>query len=177
MRDAVNWLRRLSVDSVIPCAWLYNVLMARYVVRVRSPKSPAESFAYMADLSNFAKWDPGVVKVAQIEGDGPGPDAVFDVAVKGVGGPLTLRYRTTVYEPPGLIVARAQSRLLTSLDTISVVGDGSGSVVTYDAQLTLNGLLGLADQLLGLSFKKIGDRAATGLIRVLDGERATEPTA
>lgn len=151
--------------------------MARYVVHVRSPKPPAESFGYMADLSHFAEWDPGVVKVEQIEGDGAGPDAVFDVAVKGVRGPLTLRYHTTVYEPPGSVVARAQSRLLTSLDTITVVGDGSGSVVTYDAELTLNGLLGLADPLLGLSFKKIGGRAAAGLIRALDGERVTEPTA
>jgi hypothetical protein len=149
--------------------------MARYVVHVRSPKSPAESFAYMADLSNFAEWDPGVVKVEQIEGDGAGPEAVFDVAVKGVGRPLTLRYRTTVYDHPESFVAQAQSRLLTSLDTITVVGEGSGSVVTYDAELTLNGLLGLADPLLGLSFKKIGDRAAAGLIRALDGERVTEP--
>ena len=38
-------------------------------------------------LSNFAEWDPGVVKVEQIEGDGAGPDAVFDVAVKGVRWP------------------------------------------------------------------------------------------
>ena len=64
---------------------------------------------------------------------------------------------------------------LTSLDTITVVGDGSGSVVTYDAELTLNGPLRLADPLLGLSFKRIGDRAAAGLIRALDGERVTDP--
>jgi hypothetical protein len=151
--------------------------MARYVVHVRSPKSPAESFAYVADLSNFAEWDPGVVKVEQTEGDGPGLDAVFDVAVKAIRGPLVLRYRTTVYDPPGSIVARAQSHLLTSIDTITVVGDGTGSVVTYDAELTLNGLLGLADPLLGLGFKKIGDRAAAGLIGALDGEQVTEPTA
>jgi len=151
--------------------------MARYVVHVRSPKPPVESFAYMADLSNFAEWDPGVVKVEQIEGDGAGPDSVFDVAVKGIRGPMTLRYHTTAFDPPGSIVARAQSRLLTSLDTITVVGDGTGSVVTYDAELTLNGPLRVADPLLGLSFKKIGDRAATGLIGALDGERVTESTA
>jgi len=70
--------------------------MARYVVRVRSPISPGESFDYMADLANFAEWDPGVVGVEQIEGDGGGADAVFDVAVKGVRGPVTLRYHTTL---------------------------------------------------------------------------------
>ena len=54
---------------------------------------------------------------------------------------------------------------------------GAGSTVTYDAELTLNGLLGLADPLLGLSFKMIGDRAAQGLVRALDGERVTEPSS
>jgi len=48
-------------------------------------------------------------------------------------------------------------------------------MVTYDAELTLNGLLGLADPLLGLSFKRIGDRAAAGLIRALDGYDSAEP--
>jgi len=43
--------------------------------------------------------------------------------------------------------------------------------LTYDAKLTLNGLAGLADPILGLSFGRIGDRATVGLIRVLDGER------
>ena len=151
--------------------------MARYVMHVRSPKSPAESFAYMADLSNFAEWDPGVIKAEQVEGDGAGPDAVFDVVVKGVGGPLTLRYETEAYDPPSSIVARAESRFLTSLDTITVVGDGTGSIVTYDAELTLNGLFGLTDPILGLAFKRIGDRAAAGLIEALDGEKVTEPNS
>lgn len=143
--------------------------MARYIVRVRSPKPPAEAFAYMANLANFAEWDPGVTKVEQSEGDGPGPDAVFDVSIKGLGSPL--RYRTTRYEPPRTIVVRAESRMLTSLDTIMVESDGAGSIVVYDAELTLNGILGIANPLLGVAFDRIAGRAATGLVRVLEGER------
>ena len=123
----------------------------------------------MANLTNFAEWDPGVTRVEQVEGEGPGPDAAYDVTVKGMRTPL--RYRTTLFEPPRSIVALAESRLLTSLDTITVEDDGEGSIVTYDAKLTLNGLAGLADPILGLSFGRIGDRATVGLIRVLEGER------
>ncbi len=143
--------------------------MAHYLVRVRSPKSPVEAFDYMANLANFAEWDPGVTRVEQSEGEGAGPGAVFDVTVKGLRAPL--RYRTTQFEPPTTVVARAESRSLTSLDTITVESDAAGSIVTYDAELTLNGLLGLADPILRLMFGRIGDRAAAGLIRVLDGER------
>ncbi|AKL73551.1 Polyketide cyclase / dehydrase and lipid transport [Actinobacteria bacterium IMCC26256] len=143
--------------------------MARYLVRLRSPKSPAEAFAYMANLSNFAEWDPGVTRVKQSEGEGPGLNAVYDVTVKGLPAPL--RYRTTQFDSPNSIVARAETLILTSLDTITVEADGTGSIVTYDAELTLKGPLGLADPILRLTFGRIGDRAAAGLIRVLDGER------
>ena len=123
----------------------------------------------MANLANFAEWDPGVTKVEQSEGDGPGPSAAYDVTIKGLRSPL--RYRTTRFEPPTSLVVRAESRLLTSLDTITVTSDAAGSIVTYDAELTLNGPFGLADPILRRTFGRIGDRAAAGLIRVLDGER------
>ena len=146
------------------------MVMARYVVTVRSPQSPNEAFAYMADLRNFAEWDPGVVAVEQVEGDGAGPDSVFDVTVDGVRDPMTLRYETTLYDAPTTIVARAESSTLTSLDTITVEPDGDGSLVTYDAELTLGGALRFADPILGVAFKRIGDKAAAGLVEALDGE-------
>ncbi len=150
-------------------------MMARYVVNVRTSKSPDEAFAFMADLTNFAQWDPGVLEATQIEGEGPGPDAAFDVTVKAVPKPLVLTYRTIEYEEPTSLVAEAKSNLLRSLDRIEVRpdtdGDGTGSVVTYDAELTFNGILGLTDPLLGLAFNRIGDQAADGLIKILEGER------
>ncbi len=149
--------------------------MAQYVVHVRTPKPPAEAFTYMADLRNFARWDPGVTEVQQVEGEGGGPDTSFDVSVKGPVGDLTLRYDTTFHEAPEKVVALAKSSMLTSLDTITVVADGDGSVVTYDAQLDLNGPLRLADPLLRLAFGRIGDRAAAGLIEALEGERVDTP--
>ncbi len=151
--------------------------MAHYIVHIRSPKPPAEAFEYMADLSNFAEWDAGVRRVEQIDGDGAGPDAVFDVTVRAGLGSLTLRYRTTSYDPPSTIVVEARSTLLTSLDTITVEPDGDGSVVTYEAELTLNSVLGLGDPILGLAFKRIGDRATDGLVRALDGDRLPERPA
>lgn len=151
--------------------------MARYVVNVSSPRPPDVAFDYMADLRNFAEWDPGVHHVEQVEGEGPGPGSVFAVTVEGVRGPMTLNYHTVTYEPPDRVMVRARSRMLTSLDIITVRSKGSGSVVTYDAELKLNGLLGLADPLLKSSFKKIGDRAAAGLIRALDGERLEGPAS
>ena len=129
----------------------------------------------MADLTNFARWDPGVISSVQVEGDGPEPGAAFDVEVKGIPRPITLRYRLQTFEAPNLCVAEAKSALLTSVDTITIRrDDAEGSLVTYDAELTLNGPLGLADPLLAKAFEGIGDRAARGLVRALEGSRVED---
>lgn len=145
--------------------------MARYVTQARTERAAAEVFAYLADLRNFAEWDPGVRRVEQVEGDGAGASAVFDVTVAGTGllPDQTLRYRTVAYEPPREILVLAESTVLTSEDRITVAPEGDGAVVTYDADLRLNGPLRLGDPFLRLVFGRIGDRAAAGLRKAIDG--------
>ena len=146
--------------------------MARYVTTVRTAKTPQEAFDYMADLRNFAEWDPGVKGVKQVMGSGGGPDNVFDVTVAGIGRDLTLRYVTEEYDAPRNLLVVARSTVFTSIDRITVKPDGTGSVVTYDADLRLNGVLRVGDLGLRLMFGQIGDRAAAGLRRVLGAKAA-----
>jgi hypothetical protein len=141
--------------------------MAKYTVSVESSKSVEEAFAYMADLRNFANWDPGVLTVNQVAGDGAGLGSSFDVAVKSVGGGTVLRYETLEYDEPGNLLVEARNSKFTSIDRITVVAKDKGSIVTYAAELLLNGCLSPLNPLLGLVFNRIGDRAAAGLRRVL----------
>ena len=146
--------------------------MARYVTKVRTPWSPERAFAYMADLRNFAAWDPGVREVAQTVGEGGGSNGVFDVTIKSTPKDLVLTYRTVRFDPPDVVRAVAENRFLVSDDTIRVTPDGEGSVVEYDAELSLKGVLGVADLGLRLVFGRIGDRAAAGLRTALEGVEA-----
>jgi carbon monoxide dehydrogenase subunit G len=141
--------------------------MARYVTKVRTQRPAAEVFEYVADLRHFRDWDPGVKKVVQVEGDGGGADGVFDVTVSGT----TLRYRTVEFDAPHRLVVKAESSTLISTDRITVDSEDGGTLVTYDAGLRLKHVLAVADPLLRLAFGRIGDRAAAGLRRVLDGEQ------
>jgi carbon monoxide dehydrogenase subunit G len=146
--------------------------MARYVTKVQTDRSAEDVFTYLADLRNFAEWDPGVRRVEQVEGDGGGPDTVFDVSVAGPGSrDLTLRYRTVEYDAPRELLVIATDRFLTSEDRITVDATPAGTVVTYDADLRLRGLLRIADPALRMVFGRIGDRAAAGLRRALDGQK------
>lgn len=140
--------------------------MARYVTKVRTARSAADVFAFMADLRNLVEWDPGVRQATMVEGEAGTETAVVDVAVSGT----TLRYHTTSFDPPTSVVVRAESGSLLSIDRIDIEDEGQTRVVTYDADLQLKGPLKVLDPALRLAFRRIGDRAAAGLRRVLDGE-------
>jgi hypothetical protein len=143
--------------------------MARYLTSIATPRSAAEAFAYMADVTRFVEWDPGVKRVRRVAGDGASVGTAYDLTVEA-GGTTVMRYEVRAYEPPGRVLLVARTRFLTSVDEIRIEASGSGAVVTYDAALTLNGPLGVLDPLLGRAFRRIGDRAAAGLRRVLAGE-------
>lgn len=149
--------------------------MARYEMSLRTSKTPDEAFAFMADLTNFASWDPGVISSVQVVGDAAELGSAYDVEVKSIGGTMILTYEITEFDTPNRFVATAMSDKLTSVDVITVVpdevGDGEGSVVTYDAELTLNGAFAIGEPALALAFNSIGDKAAAGLVRALQGVR------
>jgi carbon monoxide dehydrogenase subunit G len=124
----------------------------------------------MADVRNFARWDPGVEKVTAVAGDGPGPGASYDVVVRAGPRRLVLRYEVKEWDAPHRVLLVAQTRTLRSVDEITVQPADGGALVTYDAQLELRGVLSLGNPLLGAVFSRVGDRAAAGLRRALAGE-------
>ncbi len=141
--------------------------MARYTTTIASPWPAEKAFDYMADLRNFEEWDPGVKKSRITKGSAPGEGTNYDVTV----GLATLTYKTKEYEAPNRTVAEANSLLLKSYDIIEVTPTDTGCEVLYDARLTLNGPLALADKALGVAFNRIGDKAAAGMAKALDGAK------
>lgn len=144
--------------------------MAHYQCRVRTPKSAADAFDFMVDVRNFEQWDPGVTAVEQVAGDGPGPQAVYDVTTSNGGREMVFRYAVTAFDRPVGYTIVGKKAPFTSTDVISVEPADSGSIVTYIADLTLPFPLSLADRWLQGVFERIGDKAASGLADSLDGE-------
>ena len=146
--------------------------MARYVGSVQSPISPEQAFDYLADFSSVAEWDPSAVR-ARMLADAPGPGTEFEVVVRFAGREMPLRYRTVTFERPHRLVLRAETSTVVSEDTITVrAAPDGGSVLTYEAELRPKGPMRLADPVLGLLFRRLGDNAAAGLREKL---RATMP--
>lgn len=141
--------------------------MPRYVTSVPTAWSPAETFGFMADVRNFARWDPGVESVSPVDRDGPGPGASYDVVVRAGPRRLVLRYKVEEWEAPHRLLLVATTPTLRSIDEVRVDPVDGGAVVTYDARLDLRGALSMGNPLLALVFRRVGDRAAAGLRRTL----------
>lgn len=147
--------------------------MPRYLTSVPTAWPPAAAFEYMADVRNFARWDPGVESVSAVSGDGPGAGASYDVVVRAGPRRLVLRYAVEAWDPTHRLLLVAKTRWLQSVDEIRVEPTNGEVVVTYDARLDLRGLLSVANPLLAPVFRRIGDRAAAGLRRALAEPLAT----
>ena len=143
--------------------------MARYRDTIASPRSAEEVFDYMATFSNVSEWDPTAAEAHPIDGNEAGIGARFHVLVRWLGREIPLEYTTTVYERPKRVVLRAENSSTISEDTITVEPTSTGCEMTYEAQLTLKGVMRIIDPIFGLAFKRLGDNAAAGLRRDLAG--------
>ncbi len=141
--------------------------MAQFVATVRTESPIDEVFAYIADLENFVRWDPGVESSTQVNGDGPGLGASYTVRASGAD----LVYEIIEFDAPNRVVAEAKTKLLYSYDVITLETRQGSTYVTYDATLTLNGPLAMGDAAFGVVFNKIGEKAIVGLVEALDGTR------
>lgn len=140
--------------------------MAHVVKTVGTSWSPEEAFAYMADFTHAAEWDPGVVAASRPDSGEIGRGSAFDLTVRVGGRQMPLRYEVTELAP-GRVTFTARSAALRSVDTVTVVRRDDATEVRYDARIHFRGLLRLADPLLALGFKGVADRAIRGLERRL----------
>jgi carbon monoxide dehydrogenase subunit G len=141
--------------------------IARYNATVDTPHPPDEVFAYLSDFSTAQQWDPGTVQSERI-GEGPlGEGAEFRLVASFLGRKTTLIYRIVEYDPPNAVAFRGENSTVVSLDRITFERSEGGTRVTYDADLTLRGWLKIADPLLGIAFKRIGDQALTGMRKTI----------
>lgn len=141
--------------------------MANFRGEIASKRSVEETFDYMADFTSVTEWDPTAVE-AEMLGDAPGQGTRFRVVVRIAGRDNEFIYTTLEYERPSRFVLRAESSTVISEDTVTVsAAPKGGAKLVYDADLRPKGLMKLADPVLGLLFKRLGDNAADGLRRVL----------
>ena len=146
--------------------------MAHYNASVDTPRPLEEVFAYLSDFSTTAEWDPGVVEAERLTEPPIREGSEFRLLARFLGRETPLTYRVVEFDPPKAVTLRGENSSVVSLDRMTFEPAGEGTLITYDAKLSLKGPMRLADPLLGLAFKRVGDRALAGLRQTLKGKGA-----
>ena len=146
--------------------------MAHYNASVDTPRPLEEVFAYLSDFSTTAEWDPGVVEAERLTEPPIREGSEFRLLARFLGRETPLTYRVVEFDPPKAVTLRGENSSVVSLDRMTFEPAGEGTLITYDAELSLKGPMKLADPLLGLAFKRVGDRALAGLRQTLKGKGA-----
>jgi uncharacterized protein YndB with AHSA1/START domain len=143
--------------------------MAYCRATIEVPRPIDEVFEYLADFSNAAKWDPGVISARKLTKGPIRPGTEFEIVSRFLGRDVRLRYRATQVDPPSRVVFEGEADALRLVDTISLEKSKKGTRMTYDATLALKGIFYLADLPLHLLFQRIGRQAIGGLEKALSG--------
>lgn len=138
--------------------------MARYVASVESLWERDVAFPYLAEFSNISDWDPGVSSAKPLTDDPLAVGARFHVDFSMLGREIPLVYETIEIDAPRKVVLRAETPTAVSLDVMTFdLRPGGGTVVTYDADVSLEGPLRFFDIPFRLVFRRLGDNARDGL--------------
>lgn len=133
-----------------------------------------QAFAYIADWSRQAEWDPNTVSVKRVGDGGPEVGARYLMEVKLVGSRTgTMEYRITELEAPSRLVLVGEGSGLTAEDTITFSETDTGTRVDYHADLKLNGLLRFVEPLFGRAFDGITKGVVEGMKRELDAQASS----
>ncbi len=130
---------------------------------------PALVVGYLKDFSNAEEWDPGTETCTRTD---TGPVAVGSTwhnvsKIAGVSTELDYRLESLSEDT---IVFQGRNESATSTDTITVVPnpEGSGSRVTYEANIEMKGMAKLADPIMKLVFEKVGNDTEDDMVNALN---------
>jgi carbon monoxide dehydrogenase subunit G len=130
--------------------------------------SPAVVLDYLKDFSHAEAWDPGTESCERLDS---GPVAVGSrwhntSKIAGVSTELEYELKELTDEK---IVFVGTNDTAHSTDTITVLPSGTGSEITYDADIELTGAAKLGTPVVKLVFEKVGSDTEDDMVKVLNG--------
>lgn len=129
--------------------------------------TPEQTFDYLADFRTAAEWDVNTKSSDLVSGDPMSDGAEYKVVTEFAGRDLTLTYRSAGLQRPGKIVFRSETAVADIEDVITISPDGSGSEVSYEANIKPKSIAKVLDPVFKLIFNQVGDRAAQSLKETL----------
>lgn len=128
---------------------------------------PSVVLDYLKDFSHAEEWDPGTEKCERLDSGPIGVGSRWHNESKIAGVSTELTYELMELTEDRLVLV-GKNETATSTDTITVVPDGAGSEVTYEAVIEMSGAAKLAEPAVKLVFEKIGNDTEDDMTTVLN---------
>jgi carbon monoxide dehydrogenase subunit G len=132
---------------------------------VTSP--PAKVMDYLKDFANAEQWDPGTQTCTRTGGGAITEGASWHNVSNIFGVTAELTYVLRELSEDTLVFV-GTNKSSTSTDTITVVPDGTGSKLTYRADLEMNGAAKLLNPVMKLVFEKLANDTEKQMAAVLN---------
>ena len=137
--------------------------MTKLVETAQTALTPEAAFAEVAAFENIDRWDPGVIRSVKRTSGETGVGTIYDLDLRYGKRKLQMAYTIVEYRPGQRVVLHGEGPMIDAVDTISVEAAGSGTVVTYEADLKLTGIGRLFQPFMGSRFAALGSAAGSGL--------------
>jgi hypothetical protein len=147
--------------------------MAEYVAVIPSTWNVERAFGYMSDFSNAQYWDPSVRAARRLDDGDVKVGSRFELTVRFAGRDKILTYDVTEMEAAQRVIFSSSTAGLHSRDTLTFKVRPDGCEMTYRAELRLKGAATVANPLLIMLFRRLGNRASVSLRRILSGSGET----
>lgn len=124
----------------------------------------ATVFAYLSDFSNAFEWDPGTASSVALNDADPAKGTVYELVVTFGSRTMPMTYEITALDPNKKVVLVGDGKTTRAIDTMTFSPTSDdGTVVNYEADIKLKGMLRLVEPFLHSKFRELGDDAERGL--------------
>lgn len=139
------------------------------VTRTMSVTAPPDRVVdYLRDFANAKDWDAGTQRCTRNDAGPIKPGSSWHNVSKVFGVTAELTYTLEELSDRRLVFVGTNARS-TSRDEITVDGNGSGSTVTYRADLTMHGPAKLLNPVMKLAFDRLANDTEKQMTKVLNG--------
>ena len=137
----------------------------RKIVTVEKPIEAV--FAYLSDFTTTTQWDPGTVLTVRSKGDGLIGTEYLNTSTFA-GRQTQLKYVVEEFTVDQSIGLRGENKSVIAHDTMTFREAGTGTEVTYTAELTFKGFARLFAIFFKAAFARLGNEAEVGMAKALN---------
>lgn len=130
--------------------------------------SPSDVIDYLKDFSHAEQWDPGTERCERLDDGEVRVGSRWHNESKIAGISTELVYELTELTDDTIQFV-GKNETATSTDTLTVRPSGSGTELTYEAEIEMKGAAKLGEPVVKLIFEKVGNDTEDDLTKVLNG--------